>query len=298
MMSKLGLALMIALAVVGPGVTAPAAGDAAGPPRRPAGPERIELPRSVRVPVARIGHQIGVQARVNGKGPFRFVIDTGSAASLRVSPRLASALHLETIGTALMSDPSGRNPKPVRLVRVGSVGIGAARFSGIEASVGTRLGPAEPAGIIGLPLFSRLTVTLDYPGGELELSRRPLPPGGAHVVDFTLDRGVPQIGVKAAGVRLRVDVDSGSPAFLTVPSSAMVPLSGKPKVVGKGRSAGGEFQIRAAGLSGDFSIAGWSHTRPSIHIVDAFPAASIGSQLLSGYRVTFDLRNRRSAFTR
>jgi hypothetical protein len=39
-----------------------------------------------------------------------------------------------------------------------------------------------------------------------------------------------------------------------------------------------------------------SHRSPSIHIVDAFPVASIGSQLLARYAVTFDLRNRRIVF--
>jgi Aspartyl protease len=297
MMRKLGFAVTVVLAVLGRGATAPAADDQPGPPRRPT-PARIELPRTVRVPVTRIGHQIGIRARVNGKGPYRLVIDTGSAGPLRVSPRLVSALHLKTIGTALVSDPSGRNPRAVRLVRVGSVEVGAARLSGIEASVGTRLGTVEPDGIVGLALFRRLTVTLDYPRGEFVISRRALPARGAHTVNFTLNRGVPQIGVNAAGLRLRVDVDSGSPAFLTVPSSARVPLSGTPKVVGMGRSAGGEFPIRAAELAGRLRIAGWSHRRPSVHIVDAFPVASIGSQLLSGYRVTLDLRHRRLAFIR
>jgi predicted aspartyl protease len=289
----------VAICLVALGAAARAGEGQSAPPRRlPAPPARTDLAHAVRVPMDRVGHLIAVQARVNGKGPYRFVLDTGSAAPLRVSARLASALRLETIGTVATSDPSGRNPVAVKLVRVGSVQIGDARFSGIEASVGTRLGTLEPDGIVGLSLFSRLTVTLDYPKRELRLSRRPLPTGGDHVVGFTLNRGVPQIGVIAAGVTLRVDVDSGSPAFLTVPSPAHVPLRGEPRVVGAGRSATGTFEISAADLAGELRIAGWSHRDPTIHIVEAFPVASIGSRLLGRYAVTLDLGSRRIAFKR
>jgi predicted aspartyl protease len=286
----------IGLAVFGPAAAASAEERPPSAPGRPPAPPAItELAGSVRVPAVRMAHMIGVRARVNGRGPYRFVIDTGSAAPLRVSQRLADALDLETIGTVRTSDPSGRNPLSVRLVRVGSVQIGAARLSGIEASVGTRLGTLEPDGIVGLSFFSPLTVTLDFPKHELRLSRTPLPDGGAHIVGFTRNRGVPQIGVDVAGIKLRVDIDSGSPAFLTVPSSTHVPLRGEPRVVGTGRSAGGVFPIREAEIVGEVSIVGWAHKNPTIHIVDAFPVASLGSQLLGRYAVTFDLRNGRVA---
>jgi CubicO group peptidase (beta-lactamase class C family) len=289
----------------------PAPGPGAGGPMRrpPTAPARTDMPpKPVAVSLQPIEHLLAVDARVNGRGPYRFAIDSGAAGLLRVSPELAKTLALEEIGMARTGDPSGKNAREVPIVRVDSVEIGGARFSGVDATVGAgrvagRDGPPQPDGVIGLGLFAGLTVTLDYPKSELRLSREPLPApaagadaaAGAHVVAFTAERGIPQIDIDAANVTLKADVDTGSPALLSVASSMHVPVRGEPRVVGKGRTVSNEFEIRAADLNGDLRIAGWSHPNPTIDIVDLFPVANIGSRFLRQYVVTFDLLNQRLA---
>jgi CubicO group peptidase (beta-lactamase class C family) len=283
------------LLLFGVGATA-ARGE--GPRRLPDAPARTELRGTVAVPLGELKHLVTVRALVNGSGPYRLAIDTGSAEVLRVSARLAKALALPQIGVVRTGDPSGRNAIEVPIVRVGSVTIGAAAFTGIEASVGTRLGSLEPDGIIGLGLFSRVTVQLDYPTRRLRLSNLALPRHGAHIVELRRSNGVPQIAVDAAGKTIWADVDSGGPALLTVPRRLQLPLLEKPRVVGRGRTATNEFEIRAARLAGDLSVAGWTSRRPTIHIVDLFPTASIGAALLRRYAVTFDLPHSRLELAR
>jgi CubicO group peptidase (beta-lactamase class C family) len=271
---------------------------AEGPRRPPDSPARTELRGTVTVPLDELGHLQTVRALINGRGPYRLAIDTGSADLLRVSARLAKALALPQIGVVRTGDPSGRNAIEVPVVRVGSVTIGGAAFTGIEASVGTQLGTLEPDGIIGLGLFSRVTVQLDYPKRRLRLSNLALPGRGAHVVALRRSNGVPQIAVDAAGKTIWADVDSGGPALLTVPRRLQLPLAEKPRVVGRGRTATNEFEIRAARLAGELSVAGWTWRRPTIHIVELFPTASIGAALLRRYAVTFDLPNSRLELAR
>jgi CubicO group peptidase (beta-lactamase class C family) len=283
------------LAVVGVGVTA---ARAEGPRRPPDAPLRTELRGAVTVPLGELGYLVTVRALVNGRGPYRLAIDTGSADVLRVSARLAKALALPRIGVVRTGDPSGRNAIDVPIVRVASVAIGGARFDGIEASVGTRLGSPEPDGIIGLGLFARVTAQLDYPKRLLRLSHRGLPRQGAHVVALRRRHGVPQVAIGAAGKTLWADVDTGSRALLTVPARVHVPLADVPRVVRRGRTAANEFEIRAARLAGELRVAGWSWRRPTVDIVDLFPTASIGAALLRRYAVTFDLPHGRLELAR
>jgi len=45
-----------------------------------------------------------VMVTVNGKGPYRFVIDTGTGADAFVSPELADELHLPAFAEAVVRD--------------------------------------------------------------------------------------------------------------------------------------------------------------------------------------------------
>ncbi|HEX7421303.1 MAG TPA: serine hydrolase, partial [Thermoanaerobaculia bacterium] len=118
----------------------------------PSGPDTVRMRGPVTVPLTRDRHLLVVEAKVNGKGPFHFTIDSGAAGMLRVSESLASTLALEKMGEAISGDPSGKNSQRVPIVHVGSVEIGGAEFGGIEATVERHASPrAEVSdGVIGL----------------------------------------------------------------------------------------------------------------------------------------------------
>jgi hypothetical protein len=267
--------------------------------RAPAGPVTTELTRDVAAPLAMSGHLATVEARLDGKGPFRFAIDSGSSGMLRITPAMQQALQLATLGEAQVSDPSRKRVVKRPIVKVGAVEIAGARFTGVEATVGDSLGGDGLSGVIGLGLFGALTATLDFPGQELRLTRRPLAPGD-HVVPFTADRGIPVIEVQLAALTTPVDVDTGSPGLLSIPAawSPKLAFTGEPRVVGKGRTTTSEFDIRAAPLRGDLRVAGHTQPTPTIELIDHFPVANLGSRFLRQYAVTFDMPNRRLALAR
>jgi len=268
--------------------------------RAPSAPASTELDRPIAVPAALSGHLFTIEAKLDGKGPFRLVVDSGSAGLARISPAVQRALGLEPIGEARVGDPSGKNPLTRPVVRLGSVEIGGAKFGGIDATVGDSLRGNALDGVIGLGLFAGLTATLDYPRLQLRLERRPLAAGDPHVVAFTSEHGVPVIELQLAGAAMTVDVDSGSPALLSVPASwaSRLAFAAEPRVVGKGRTANNEFEIRAAELRGDLVVAGFTQASPTVNVVDHFPVANLGSQFLRQYAVSFDMANRRIALTR
>jgi hypothetical protein len=253
-------------------------------------------PAATAVPLTPLNHLLAVTAMVEGKGPYHFVVDSGSAGAMRVSPELANALHLKTTGTRRDGDPSGHDPVEVPVVLAGSVEIGGVRFDNDSASVGGQLPGVSADGVIGLDLFAGWTVTLDYPKRELRLSRERLAATGDHVVSFTTPHGVPQINVSVAGKTVPADIDTGSPALFSAPSSLNPPFRDQPRITGKGQSITGTFDISSADLNGALVIAGWSTPHPTLDIADRFPGANVGSRFLRGYAVTFDLPAKRVAF--
>jgi CubicO group peptidase (beta-lactamase class C family) len=262
-----------------------------GPPQAPA---KTELARDIAVPAKLVGHRFTVEAKLDGKGPFRFAIDSGSAGMLRITPAIQHALGLAPVGEALSGDPSGKNPQRLPVVRIGAVELGGARFAGVEATVSES---RDGDGVIGLPLFATLTATLDYPKQRLRLGRQPLAATDPHAIAFTVEHGVPVIDIDAGGVALRADVDTGSPAVFTIPAawSAKLAFAAPPRVVGGGRTVSNEFEIRAAELRGELRVAGFALRAPRIDLVEVFPVANLGSQFLRRYAVTFDLANHRMA---
>ena len=263
--------------------------------RPPDRPDTVQIGGPVAVPLTQNRHLLVVEANVNGKGPFHFTLDSGAAGMMRVSESLAKTLALETVGEAISGDPSGKNNQRVQVVHVASVEIGGARFGGIDAPL--QRGPSleQADGVIGLGLFDNLTVTIDYRKPELRLSMQSLPADGAHVIAFTVERGIPVIEIDVAGSPMKVDVDTGSPAFLSVPTewSKKMMFSGEPKVVGHGRTGANEFAILGADLNGDVRVAGYAEPNPRIDILDLFPVANLGSRFWKNYVVTFDLKNKR-----
>jgi len=255
---------------------------------------------SFAVPLTSAGHLLAVEAKVNGKGPYKFAIDSGAAGPMRISPEVAKALGLEQIGETRAGDPSGKNVETRPIMRVDSLDIGPAHFTTLRATTAPTLGGALASdGVIGLSIFAGSTVTLDYPKSELRVSHEALPEKGEHVVPYTTEHGIPVIEVDVAGTPIKVDVDTGSPALLSVPSSwaSKFPL-GEQKVVGRGRTSVNEFEIKAAELKGDLRVAGFAAAGPRIDIVDLFPVANLGSKFFRDYAVTFDTVNKRMALSR
>lgn len=294
----LGAALLGCAAGCSPATSRPRGTATAGtsaPPQSqggPKGPAGTRLATDTTVPLSPLQHLMTVQAMLNGRGPYRFGIDSGSSAPIVLGAELGR--DLPQIGSVQQGPPGSQGSPSVPLVRVDSLSIGAAEFSGVEAVVGA--GPPGVDGMIGVLLFEKLTATLDKQHQTLWLSNSRLS-DGPHVVAFTLDHGIPNIDIRAGGKTLTVTVDTGGPGVLDVPTSADLPLRGTPSPAGTGRIVDRTFTISAAPLDGDLVVAGWTRHAPTVRIVDGVPIASIGAGFLDDYAVTFDLPSNRLALT-
>lgn len=112
------------------------------------------------------------EARLNGQ-PFEFILDTGGHDI--ITPAVAAALGLQPVGAG-ESGGAGAGTIAQQDVRIETLQIGAAtlrdqHFYVIPLQYGTVERGARPvlAGIIGLELFERLAVRIDYPARTMTL---------------------------------------------------------------------------------------------------------------------------------
>ena len=268
-------------------------------------PGSTKLPASpVTVPMEWTGHLASVSVRLNGKGPFRFAIDTGAAGVARIDSSVARALNLPVVGQARVGDPSGKNAKSAPIVRLESLEIGGARFGNLTATTGSYTGriPGEKVdGILGFALFADCLVTLDYPGLRMKLASGELPAAnGVDVIDFHAERGIPSITIRVADLEVEADVDAGAMGGISLPDAlaAKLPLAEPPRVVGHARTVSNEFDIRAAVLNGNVMLGGITLERPRVEFQPIFPMANVGSRVLRDFALTFDQKNHRLKLAR
>lgn len=117
-------------------------------------------------------NHIFIQARVNGSGPFCFILDTGAATSM-IDQRLARRLGLNVEGK-IEGRTSGDNSFDVGFVKNVSFVLPGVEL--IHQAIGTvQLGPSEPllgraiAGLLGYDFISRFVVEIDYATKRINL---------------------------------------------------------------------------------------------------------------------------------
>ena len=120
----------------------------------------------------------GRRRRINGKGPFHLVVDSGAAGLLHLDAEVAKSLGLETVGEAVSGDPSGKNPVRLPVMRVEALEIGGARFHGSRPSPAAA--GRDPTGGRGDRAgLSPASPSPSTTGSRAAVSREPLPADGA-----------------------------------------------------------------------------------------------------------------------
>lgn len=200
---------------------------------------------------------MSVPAFVNGRGPFRFEIDTGASGAGRVDVRLVEQLHLRVTGTATNSDLVSTST--ITTVGLDSLRIGALERRDVEVlSRDYNVGMPEDSpllmGLIGRGFFATELVTIDYGRRELTASQASLSESDPHVVRYDEPFVVPiRIGEHAALGHL----DTGSNTQMHLPMEWSRRLSIQSlQPAGEGRRANTVFKMFAADLPVPLHIAG------------------------------------------
>lgn len=108
-----------------------------------------------------------VEVRVNGKGPFRMLLDTGSTHSA-IAGAVVRSMGLPLVARTVLSTASGASEQVV--ARMDRLQLGPAVAEGVQPTVIEALdldGPRPFDGVIGQDVLAPLHYTIDYARGRL-----------------------------------------------------------------------------------------------------------------------------------
>jgi hypothetical protein len=183
------------------------------PPPPPPPDFAISTGSSTTIPFDLLGNHIYVQVKLNGKGPFRMLCDTGGVNI--VTPELATQLGLKSEGT-VQGRGVGEASEDMGAVKVDSLSVGDATIQNQVFMVFPLVSDVPTDGLVGYEIFKRFVVTVDYEHSRLTLT---LPAafnyaGNGTLVPFRFNERVPQVDGEIDGVPGTFDIDTGSRASI------------------------------------------------------------------------------------
>jgi predicted aspartyl protease len=248
---------------------------------------------------------------INGKGPYAFLVDTGSDRT-SISRELAAVLDLPPGPKVIIHESAGADP--ARTAIIDTLTIGNRTIRHIEApALGAKDLGAD--GMLGVDALRDLHLVMDFKALRLSSSQsRPEPVDPRTVVVRGRSRygqlilanskvhGVPVLVVLDSGSQLSV----GNPALLkllTGHEQASAPQRTTQIVTATGRHMTLELDQIAEAEVGGVTIRNMSLAFAQLHTFDRFgltrqPALLLGMDVLSlCQKVTVDLRRREATFT-
>src|SRR5215470_1556159 len=204
-----------------------------------------------------------VDVKLNGQGPFAFMIDTGAGMQADIDPTVAERLRLPLSGRAINGDPSGQNDREVATATIVSLAIGQTEFRNVTAVVRPqRITKDYPAvdGILGFALFTDYLLTLDYPAMRMRLERGGLPAAnGADILNFEIENRIPIMDLTIGRIHVPAHVDSGNfVAGFILPEEIVeqLQLQSEAITVGGARSVTNRIQLKQVQLRDTIRLGG------------------------------------------
>lgn len=248
---------------------------------------------AMQVPFEVVDGRIYVQAKVNGRGPFRFALDTGASGLGRADTSLVSALDLRMDQPAANSD--GVITTEVDTTKFGSLDIGGLMRENVQVitrDYNSKMTPqAAFAGIVAREFFSDGLLIIDYPRKTISFSRK-LSLSRLH--DGALPYEKPfRIPVSIAGVRTQGNLDTGANVAFVLPQSLFVKVGGTPlQQAGHGQLANSRIETKRSTVHGPFQIGRASLWDADVRVSEQYPEVIVGAHALQNFIVLIDQRSK------
>jgi hypothetical protein len=272
---------------------------------------------SFTVPFELVDNRIFVGVWLEGKGPFRFILDTGGYGGM-------SAETARKIGAKLGNEVEGRGAGE-SVVKAWETVVGETRIGDGKGGLVLKgqdfrvfdfsdmrhvFGSEVFDGIIGLPVFSQAVVRVDY-GKRLLTFTKPSSfsyGGKAAPVEFELERFLPIVRGEVDGLPVRLGLDTGDRSAFTLKGPFVEGHRLRERYAPKfeavtGWGIGGPIRSQVVRLP-VLKFAGFEFretlARLSLQKSGAFTAndtaGNVGGAVLKRFAVTFDYPRRRLYF--
>lgn len=247
----------------------------------------------MKVPFDVVDGRIYVHARVNGRGPLRFAVDTGASGWGRADASLVAALHLEMGKPTTTSD--GVQAAQVATTHLDSLQLGGLSRKNLDVITRDYDGRMSPdaafSGIIGREFFADGLLIIDYPKRTLSFSRKlSLSPAEKNVLGYKRAFRVP---VSIGKVQTEGNLDTGANVAFVLPTSLFERVSDVPlEQAGQGRLTNSRISTWKSAVRGPFRIGGMSLSNVQVRVADRYPELLVGAHALQHFVVMIDQRSR------
>jgi predicted aspartyl protease len=192
---------------------------------------------ALEVPFALTHNEIVVTLKVNGQGPYQFLLDTDTDPST-VDLTVARAIHLPLKALGGQISGGGTEKREIFATSLKTLDISALQARDVEAialdlsGLSTRLG-VPVAGVLGHSFLGGRIVQLDYPNRTVRFfGTSPIPPAargatGRLTLPFTYDDSASALMIDDAtvnGRKVRAAIDTGSDGSFDLTPAAVVDL--------------------------------------------------------------------------
>lgn len=271
-----------------------------------------------------------VTTKINGKGPYRLVIDSALGIS-SLTPQAIEEIN-PAISSYEYAHPVKRSGKVVSAEyrRIDKIEIGNVTLRNMDITYQNLqpnfFGKDEKIdGVLSIRAFLRMRPTIDYPNKQLILEPyKPLKSDAPNVMQAVLSRSLIQkLYVYVADRKLPCVIDTSSPygllllnlTGLGLPFVSQEAVTSEPFLTPYfDKTKSKAIRVVSSQLNSSFYLGGHRVSQPTLHnlipskIADASPRelellavmrmSILGGGILKHFAVTFDLRNSRIQFNR
>ncbi len=225
---------------------------------------------SLTVPFRLLNNHIYVQAKVNGKGPYTFIVDTGGHNLL--SPRIVAEAGLRKVGEIAMSG-AGDKTSSGGFAEGANIEVGEGVKLADQVAFVTEIYRPEIEGIpvdgmVGFELFRRMAVTIDYGAQTLTFTdpaKFAAPADAGAAIPFKFYDHLPFVAGFLDDIPANFDIDSGSRSEMDITG---------PTVAKHG--------LKARFSKGVSAITGWGVGGPSRSYTVRLPSVTLGHVKVDG----------------
>jgi len=248
---------------------------------------------AMRIPFETVDGRIYVQAMVNGRGPFRFAVDTGASGVGRADSSLVAALGLPLGRVEGNSD--GVNTAQVDTTTFASLDVGGLVRNDVVVPTRDYRGRMAPeaafSGIVAREFFADGLVVIDYPRRLLSFSRkRSLAPGQGGALGYERPFRIP---VAIGNVRAEGNLDTGADVAFVLPRALFDQVGGTPlEAAGRGQLANTRVETQRSTVAGPFRIGQAVLRDVEVRVSDRYPELLVGAQALQQSVVLIDQRSK------
>lgn len=254
---------------------------------------RRQSTQSITIPMDLSSRRPVVELMINGKGPYKFIFDTGSMAHV-IDEKLVREMKLEIVGEDPLMTPGSDSKLVSKRYLVPKVGFSRTNLiKDLEMNAIDLRSMLPYDGILNGMYFEDYLLTMDYPNSKLEIALGTLDQNDNDVVPFSQKPRVINLNVDIAGNTIEAHLDTGNPGFITLPYELKDKLKYKkqPKKGNGIRTPAATFKTWNAEIDGDIKVGGVIYKDAKVILAEGPKIANLGFGVLKDLRTTIDRKS-------